>query len=78
MPSAPPLGISSPTPSGAMFWLLGVVGSKDYVIGSADRSRHQQIISLSFMESDLFALQHVAQEMSSLGRIVARVLGVLW
>ena len=37
-------------------------------------SRHQQMISLSSMESELFALQHVAQEMSSLGRIVARVL----
>ena len=37
-------------------------------------SRHQQMISLSSMESELFALQHVAQEMSSLGRLVARIL----
>ena len=32
------------------------------------------MISLSSMESELFALQHVAQKMSSLGRIVARIL----
>ena len=49
--------------------LLSVFGSVVKTL-----SRHQQMISLSSMESELFALQHVAQEMSSLGRIVARVL----
>ena len=36
-------------------------------------SRHQQMISLSSMESDLFALQAVAQEMSSLGKLLGRI-----
>ncbi|CAE7483352.1 unnamed protein product, partial [Symbiodinium sp. CCMP2592] len=35
--------------------------------------RHQQLVSLSSMESELFALQSVAQEMSSLGKFMARV-----
>lgn len=38
-------------------------------------SRHQTLVSLSSMEADLFALQSVAQELSSMGKIVARVLG---
>ena len=54
----------------------GISGGVLSVFGSVVKtlSRHQQMISLSSMESELFALQHVAQEMSSLGRIVARVL----
>ena len=54
----------------------GISGGVLSVFGSVVKtlSRHQQMISLSSMESELFASQHVAQEMSSLGRIVARVL----
>ena len=54
----------------------GISGGVLSVFGSVVKtlSRHQQMISLGSMESELFALQHVAQEMSSLGRIVARVL----
>ena len=37
-------------------------------------SRHQQMVSLSSMEAELFALQHVAQEMCGLGRVVGRIL----
>ena len=37
-------------------------------------SRHQTV-SLSSMEAELFALQAVAQELSSMGKIVARILG---
>ena len=37
--------------------------------------RHQQLVSLSSMESELFALQAVAQEMSSLGKFLGRVFG---
>lgn len=37
-------------------------------------SRHEQIVSLSSMESELFALQSVAQELSALGKMVGRVL----
>ena len=37
-------------------------------------SRHQQIVSLSSMESELFALLSVAQELSALGKMVGRVL----
>ena len=46
------------------------------MFGSTIRTllRHQQLISLSPMESELFALQMVAQEMSSLGKVCARVL----
>ena len=36
-------------------------------------SRHQQMVSLSSMESELFALQAVAQEMVALGKLVGRV-----
>ena len=50
----------------------GVLSVNGFVVKTL--SRHQQMISLSSMESELFALQHVAQEMSSLGRIVARIL----
>ena len=32
-------------------------------------TRHQQLVSLSSMESELFALQSVAQEMSALGKL---------
>ena len=37
-------------------------------------SRHQQMVSLSSMEAELFALQGVAQELASLGKLVGRVL----
>ena len=37
-------------------------------------SRHQQAVSLSSMESELFALQAVAQEMCALGQVIGRVL----
>ena len=37
--------------------------------------RHQILVSLSSMEAELFALQSVAQELSSMGKIVARILG---
>ena len=37
-------------------------------------SRHQQLVSLSSMEAELHALQSVAQEMKSIGRVVGRVL----
>ena len=50
----------------------GVLSVNGFVVKTL--SRHQQMISLSSMESELFALQHAAQEMSSLGRIVARIL----
>ena len=40
--------------------------------------RHQQMVSLSSMESELFALQSVAQEMSSLGKFLARVFGTFY
>ena len=50
----------------------GVLSVNGFVVKTL--SRHQQMISLSSLESELFALQHVAQEMSSLGRIVARIL----
>ena len=36
-------------------------------------SRHQQSVALSSMESELWALQSVAQEMSSLGRLLGRL-----
>ena len=35
--------------------------------------RHQQLVSLSSMGSELFALQSVAQEMTSLGKFLTRV-----
>ena len=37
-------------------------------------SRHQQLVSLSSMESELYALQAVAQEMVSVGKFVGRVM----
>ena len=37
-------------------------------------SRHQQLVSLSSMESELHALQHVAQEMSALQKVIGRIL----
>ena len=37
-------------------------------------SRHQQLVSLSSMESELHALQCVAKEMASLGKVIGRVL----
>ena len=37
-------------------------------------SRHQQLVSLSSMESELHALQHVAQEMSALQKVIWRIL----
>ena len=37
-------------------------------------SRHQQLVSLSSMESELHALQNVAQEMSALQKVVGRIL----
>ena len=37
-------------------------------------SRHQQLVSLSSMESELPALQHVAQEMSALQKVIGRIL----
>ena len=37
-------------------------------------SRHQQLVSLSSMEAELFALQSVAQELASIGKLVGRVL----
>ena len=37
-------------------------------------SRHQQLVSLSSMGAELHALQSVAQEMKSIGRVVGRVL----
>ena len=37
-------------------------------------SRHRQLVSLSSMEAELFALQSVAQELASLGKLVGRVL----
>ena len=40
--------------------------------------RHQQMVSLSSMESELLALQSVAQEMSSLGKFLARVFGTFY
>ena len=54
----------------------GISGGVLTVDGSTIRtlSRHQQSISLSSMESELFAIQTVAQEMSSLGKICARAL----
>ena len=54
----------------------GISGGVLTVFGCTIRtlSRHQQLISLSSMESELFALQMVAQEMSSLGKVCARVL----
>ena len=54
----------------------GISGGVLTVCGSTIRtlSRHQQSISLSSMESELFAIQTVAQEMSSLGKVCARAL----
>ena len=54
----------------------GISGGVLTAFGSTIRtlSRHQQLISLSSMESDLFALQTVAQEMVSLGKVCARML----
>ena len=37
-------------------------------------STHQQLVSLSSMESELHALQHVAQEMSALQKVIGRIL----
>ncbi len=37
-------------------------------------SGHQQLVSLSSMEAELFALQSVAQEIASLGKLVGRIL----
>ena len=37
-------------------------------------SRHQQLVSLSSMEAELHALQSVAQEVKSIGKVVGRVL----
>ena len=37
-------------------------------------SRHQQLVSLSNMESELYALQAVAKEMVSVGKFVGRVM----
>ena len=39
-------------------------------------SRHQQLVSLSSMESELHALQHVAQEMSALQKVIGRILNI--
>ena len=54
----------------------GISGGVLSVFGCTIRtlSRHQQLISLSSMESELFALQTVAQEMVSLGKVCARIL----
>ena len=54
----------------------GISGGILIVFGSTNRtlSRHQQLISLSSMESELFALQMVAQEMSSFEKVCARIL----
>ena len=37
-------------------------------------SRHQQLVSLTSMEAELHALQNVAQEVKSIGKVVGRVL----
>ena len=54
----------------------GISGGVLTVFGATIRtlSRCQQMVSLSSMESELFALQMVAQEMTSLGRAAARML----
>ena len=54
----------------------GISGGVLIVFGCTIRtlSRRQQLISLSSMESELFAVQIVAQEMVSLGKVCARML----
>ena len=49
----------------------GVLAVDGFVVKTL--CRHQQLVSLSSMESELFALQSVAQEMTSLGKFLARV-----
>ena len=49
----------------------GVLAVDGFVVKTL--CRHQQLASLSSMESELFALQSVAQEMTSLGKFLARV-----
>ena len=50
----------------------GVISVCGFLLKSL--SRHQQMVSLSSMEAELFALQGVAQELASLGKLVGRVL----
>ena len=54
----------------------GVLAVDGFVVKTL--CRHQQMVSLSSMESELFALQSVAQEMSSLGKFLARVFGTFY
>ena len=49
----------------------GVLAVDGFVVKTL--CRHQQLVSLSSMQSELFALQSVAQEMTSLGKFLARV-----
>ena len=49
----------------------GVLAVDGFVVKTL--CRHQQLVSLSSMESELFVLQSVAQEMTSLGKFLARV-----
>ena len=49
----------------------GVLAVDGFVVKTL--CRNQQLVSLSSMESELFALQSVAQEMTSLGKFLARV-----
>ena len=54
----------------------GVLAVDGFVVKTL--CRHEQMVSLSSMESELFALQSVAQEMSSLGKFLARVFGTFY
>ena len=50
----------------------GVITCRGFLIKTL--SRHQQLFSLSIMESELYALQAVAQEMVAVGKFVGRVM----
>ena len=53
----------------------GVITALGFLIKSL--SRHQQLVSLSSMEAELYAMQAVAQEMVAVGRFLGRVLYTL-
>ena len=50
----------------------GVITASGFLIKSL--SRRQQLVSLSSMEAELYALQAVAQEMVAVGKFLGRVL----
>ena len=53
----------------------GVITAFGFLIKSL--SRHQQLVSLSSMEAELYAMQAVAQEMVAVGKFLGRVLHTL-